>query len=137
MNFSIRRLCEMVKLDFMREYCYKDIALKRLNVTLCLNVLNDARDDCIYAVTKFSQNESYCSLLEPENRDMCYYNLATVTEDQKYCNKTGYYIDFPDLCLMKIAYLSGDSSFCDRIQVNYTYGPPYLFGSLHSKESDV
>ena len=124
--------CEKIATDYIRDYCYQDIALKRSNVTLCLNLLGSSKDSCIEQITKY-KNESYCLLVELTNRDICYLNVATKTNNPKYCENTGFYSNFPALCFMEFAYFTRNSSYCDRVMFNEPYINHIVFGNLGSK----
>src|SRR3989344_4934164 len=60
--------CEKITTDYIKDNCYNDVGLKKLNISLC------KIGGCIIDVAKITKKLDYCNLLTGEERDSCYYD---------------------------------------------------------------
>ena len=135
LSFAERNpLCEKIDTNYMREYCYKDVALKKKDSSICLNLDGKARDSCIRVVAKKSLNPKHCSILAGRERDICYYDLARDLDEPLLCDKIEFDLNMPALCYTYFSLEHSNISYCNKIdpKVNSDLVPGAFVGKRYN-----
>ena len=104
--------CDSIEDDGFKKGCYKDVAVKTNNPSLCLNT-ND-KDQCYLSVVK---EFIVCdNIINSETKDQCIWKVGGITKDISACEKVT--AKNKDYCIMMVTSSTKDLSACELIVDN-------------------
>jgi len=93
--------CENIDNPLLKEECYKTVAIKTANISICekIKLHYQAADECYLHFAEKNNNFSLCrKIILTENRDYCYLKFAKEKRDPSLCEK------ITDAAIKKLCY---------------------------------
>ena len=110
---------ELQKRIYGKDVCYKEIAQKYNDISLCDKIVNLGIKNTCIAVLR--QNISICnSMEEGPDKNFCYKGVAIAKKDISICDKMEYE-DNKNHCYADVAIAKKDISICDKIEYGVDY----------------
>lgn len=94
-NLNKANICLNINENFIKNNCYKNLALKNQNISICKYTENS--DKCIFQIAIEKKDFNICKFTEDKIR--CVYSYAIIEKNSTICNLSG---KFRKTCLDKL-----------------------------------
>jgi hypothetical protein len=112
-------ICEKIKLEGTKDYCYKDVGVIKEDLSICDKIQSRViRNLCYEDVAEKKQVPDICERIEDQSsRGSCYHRVAIARHDPALCEKTGFIQSYIEECYRDIAKETQDLNLCEKITI--------------------